>query len=330
MYRDLLNRKFVVGAGVGFKNGTTERAVVVLVEKKLPLEGLRAADVVPPIYPIVTDTYEEDLPTDVIEVGHLVALQHEPITPSRRDVWNPAPGGVSAGHVGITAGTLGMWVMDPTDNRLKGISNNHVFANSNEGKKGDFIVQPGPLDDPESKGYVLARLDRYVPIHFEGEGSVCPIAGRIVAAANTLAAVSGRTTRIDVIKTQAEKNYCDAALADPIDESVIDNRILELGVISGVGHSQLGEAVRKSGRTTGLTSGRVTVMEATVTVDYGGGRRAIFDGQVITTPMSAGGDSGSIVINSMGYIVGLLFAGSDQVTIYSPWNYVQSGLGIYA
>ena len=87
--------------------------------------------------------------------------------------------------------------------------------------------------------------------------------------------------------------------------------------------------MRKSGRTTGLTSGRVTVMAATVTVDYGGGRTAIFDDQVITTPMSAGGDSGSIIVNSEGYVVGLLFAGSDQVTIYSPWSYVAQALGVY-
>ena len=276
MYRDLLARQFVVGAGVGFKNGTTDPAIVVLVEKKLPLEGLKPQDIIPSSYAVAAEG-KELWQTDVIEVGHLVALVGAYDPKSRMDVWNPAPGGVSAGHVGITAGTLGMWVLDPIDNKLKGISNNHVFANSNNGKLHDLIVQPGPLDDPNDKGYILGTLDRFVPIHFEGEGSVCPIAGSVVGVTNAAAGAIGRTTRIEVVKTQAEKNYCDAALCDPSDLSVIDNRILELGTISGVGNSQLGESVRKSGRTTGLTSGRVTVMAATVTVDYGGGSNEIFD-----------------------------------------------------
>ncbi len=328
MYRDLLKRRFVVGAGIGFKNGGDEKAIVVLVEKKLPLEGLRPQDIIPTAYAAFTETFEEYLKTDVIEVGHLVALgDYDP--KSRMDVWNPAPGGVSAGHVGVTAGTLGMWVIDPTDGTFKGISNNHVFANSNDATKGDPIMQPGPLDDPQSKGYVLGRLDRFVPIHFEGEESECGVAGAVVAATNTVATVSRRQTRLQAVKPAAAKNYCDAALCAPLDASVIDNRILELQHISGVGESQLGESVRKSGRTTGLTSGRVVVMEATVTVDYGGGRTAIFDDQVITTPMSAGGDSGSIIVNSEGFVIGLLYAGSDQVTIYSPWSYVAQELGIY-
>jgi hypothetical protein len=43
---------------------------------------------------------------------------------------------------------------------------------------------------------------------------------------------------------------------------------------------------------------------------------------------SAGGDSGSVGVNDNGYVVGLLFAGSDEVTMYNPIADVLSNLKI--
>ena len=63
---------------------------------------------------------------------------------------------------------------------------------------------------------------------------------------------------------------------------------------------------------------RNLVKATTIDVDYGPGRLARFVGQIITTPMSAGGDSGSAVLDMNGKVVGLLFAGSDSVTILNP------------
>jgi len=86
--------------------------------------------------------------------------------------------------------------------------------------------------------------------------------------------------------------------------------------------------VRKSGRTTGLTSGQVTVIEATVDVDYDG-KTARFDGQILSGPMSQGGDSGSLLVTAAGLrAVALLFAGSAQTTIYNPIGEVLELLGL--
>jgi hypothetical protein len=57
--------------------------------------------------------------------------------------------------------------------------------------------------------------------------------------------------------------------------------------------------VGKSGRTTQLRAGRITDISATVRVNYGGGRQALFQDQLvirgISGDFSAGGDSGSLV-----------------------------------
>jgi hypothetical protein len=76
--------------------------------------------------------------------------------------------------------------------------------------------------------------------------------------------------------------------------------------------------VRKSGRTTELTTGQIHVLETTVNIQYGD-QTARFEGQIVTGPMSEPGDSGSLLVASDALLaVGLLFAGSEQATIYNP------------
>jgi hypothetical protein len=65
-----------------------------------------------------------------------------------------------------------------------------------------------------------------------------------------------------------------------------------------------------------------------VDVNYGGGRVARFTDQIVTSNMSAPGDSGSLVCDIKEGAVGLLFAGSSQVTIVNNILRVQSLLGI--
>jgi predicted ATP-dependent Lon-type protease len=88
-------------------------------------------------------------------------------------------------------------------------------------------------------------------------------------------------------------------------------------------------AVRKSGRTTGFTTGEITVIEATVTVCYGSGKDAVFENQLIMGPMSQGGDSGSLIVAAGSLqAVGLLFAGSEQSTIANPIQAVLNCLDV--
>ena len=82
--------------------------------------------------------------------------------------------------------------------------------------------------------------------------------------------------------------------------------------------------VKKSGRTTGLTTGTVQLLDASVQVGYGGGRTALFTNQILTTNMSKGGDSGSLLVDGEGNkAVGLLFAGSVVVTIHNPLSFLK-------
>jgi hypothetical protein len=87
-------------------------------------------------------------------------------------------------------------------------------------------------------------------------------------------------------------------------------------------------AVRKSARMASYTEGIITVLEATVNVTYGASGTARFENQIVSTPMSEGGDPGSLLADA-GYpaAVGLLIAGSPQSTIFNPIATVLDSLG---
>jgi hypothetical protein len=89
----------------------------------------------------------------------------------------------------------------------------------------------------------------------------------------------------------------------------------------------VGDLVKKSGRTTNFTIGRVMAVDATIDVNYGIGIGRFRD-QILTTNMSAGGDSGSLVTSLDDVAVGLLFAGSVQVTVVNHWENVRSLLRV--
>jgi hypothetical protein len=96
----------------------------------------------------------------------------------------------------------------------------------------------------------------------------------------------------------------------------------------------LGMAVGKSGRTTQLTSGRITGVGVTINVNYGSGRIANFRDQIAiragSGDFSAGGDSGSSVwtFDSARRPVGLLFAGGGGTTFANRMDRVLAALDI--
>jgi hypothetical protein len=90
---------------------------------------------------------------------------------------------------------------------------------------------------------------------------------------------------------------------------------MEVGKIVGVKNPVLGMKIKKSGRTTGLTTGEITQVGATVKVQYGAGKIATFTDQFMAGPMCEGGDSGSAVLDMDNNLVGLLFAGSDTTMV---------------
>jgi len=300
----------VVGVGTGYKvrrgQRTDELCIVVLVQEKIPEAGLEVSGLIP--------QEVDGIMTDVIQVGELRAFQ----APTER--WRPAPGGVSLGHYKVTAGTLGAVVRDEETGTRLILSNNHVLANSNDATPGDPILQPGTADGGTVEADMIARLERFYPIEFATEPADCPFATFVAKCGNALARVVGSRHRLQAHQYDRQAtNLVDAAVALPVDDDVIMDEILGIGVVSGITDATLGMSVRKSGRTTGLTTGEVTVLDTTVNVSYGSNRSARFEDQILTGSMSQGGDSGSLLVASDAlFAVGLLFAGSNDVTIYSP------------
>jgi hypothetical protein len=130
----------------------------------------------------------------------------------------------------------------------------------------------------------------------------------VIAFLNLICRGIGSKTRYQIVTQQVDDNLVDAAIAQPLRAEDLTDEILELGVIRGVREAELGTALRKSGRTTGLTSGEVLQTDVTVEVSYGAGRTARFTDQLLAGPMSQGGDSGSAVLDNDNNLIGLLFS----------------------
>jgi hypothetical protein len=316
----LLTKPNVIGVGTGYKiasgKDTAEPCVIAMVNQKMPKAALAEAALVP--------RELDGVVTDVIEIGYPRA-QVDRLAKAR-----PAPGGVSIGHYLITAGTLGCVVTATDTNQRLILSNNHVLANLNNCKIGDAILQPGPTDGGTVQNDVIATLERYVPLNFGTQPAQCNIAQGVADLLNGIAKVFGSSHILSPsVQNVKAVNYLDAAAARPTDDALVSDEILEIGVVSGTKPVTFGMTVRKSGRTTGLTTGTVKVMNATITIDYHGGNSARFEDQVVTSSMSTYGDSGSLIVagDSL-HAVGLLFAGSDQATIFTPIQTVMQSLKV--
>jgi hypothetical protein len=297
----------IVGVGIGLPDpestafgigGPGEPILTLFTESALPQEALLSQ-----LAHSAGTRALSSVPVQQVPVGAVDAYSH-------RARHRPAPGGVSVGHVDITAGTLGsraIGLTAPWNNRHLVLSNNHVLANSNAGRVGDSIIQPGRADGGRHPGDQIAVLARWVPINFGGAPNVVDAAfgwawhQRIRGEQYYLSGGSGAFYRTGTAPLAAS-----------------------LGLIVG-----------KSGRTTGLTMGRVTQIGVSVNVNFGGGRVALFRNQIAirsvnANPFSAGGDSGSLIWHWAGGVrpVALLFAGGGGTTFANPIGAVLAALNI--
>jgi hypothetical protein len=347
---DIEKRPNVVGTATGKRRedgqATDEDAVLVLVTEKLPEDALSRQDLVPETVTIDSKEYR----TDVVEVGHLNAQQagqesgeiggeerqsaeearrggeearrggeeaqrsggqrvvgrtrereerlreastpvaeHVPELRNRKRRLRPAPAGVSVGHEEITAGTLGSPPLETVDGTVVFLTNAHVAAPIDEASTGDSIVQPGPTDGGTGAD-TIGRLVEWTAIEREGA------------------------------------NRSDSALVEIDDESVAAD-VLALGDFAGWAEPEVGVEYVKSGRTTGVTSGELLARNARVRVGgYYPDEATVFEGIDVFGPMSAGGDSGSLIGHQRTdgfYATDLLFGGSDRVTLGIPMTVVQ-------
>ena len=297
----------IVGVGIGLSDpesvafgsgGPGEPALTLFTESALPQDALMSQ-----LAQSAGTRALSSVSVQQVPVGSVDAYSH-------RARHRPAPGGVSVGHVDVTAGTLGsraIGLTAPWNNRHLVLSNNHVLANSNAGRVNDSIIQPGRADGGRHPADQIAVLARWVPINFGG-------------AANLVDAAYGWAWHQRI---RGEQYYISGG-APAYYRTGTAPLAASLGLVVG-----------KSGRTTALTQGRVTQIGVSVNVNYGGGRVALFRNQIAirsvnANPFSAGGDSGSLIWHWATGVrpVGLLFAGGGGTTFANPIGAVLAALNI--
>ncbi|EPH42786.1 hypothetical protein STRAU_4153 [Streptomyces aurantiacus JA 4570] len=343
----------VVGFGHGVKwsegQPTGEPAVLVFVTQKVSESLLPERDVIP-------RQMDDGTPTDIIAVGHVAAQRRQARATGRGEIrtqpsydteaaigeqlaglpqprleepgglgafepqllkrrMRPSPSGFSVGNVRVTAGTLGSVVYDflpgaSVDPPGAGLgvpakfyilSNNHVLADSNRAQLGSAIVQPGVFDGGQDPADRIATLDRFITIQFAPQ-----------------------------IPLERHNNVVDAALGtvdfqDATREQYFSGAPRAWRRKANVA---VGDLVKKSGRTTNISFGRIISVDATIDVNYGTAGTARFKDQILTTNISAGGDSGSLVTSPDNVALGLLFAGSSTVTVINHIENVRALLRV--
>src|SRR3970282_2657614 len=97
--------------------------------------------------------------------------------------------------------------------------------------------------------------------------------------------LSASQTRYRIVSLKAQHNLVDAAIARPQSAADVRDEILGIGSIQGTAQGALGMAVKKSGRTTGVTTGEILQVDVTVDVQYGASPVARFTDQLLAGAM---------------------------------------------
>jgi hypothetical protein len=202
--------------------------------------------------------------------------------------------GVSGGNVNdhssafCCSGTLGSLVTDGTTQYI--LSNNHVLARSDQAVAGEDISQPGLIDNGCRVPPIVADFTGAAPLGSNVDAAVAQVR---------------------------------AGQMDPT------GFIEDVGVPSGtIVNPSIGLSVAKSGRTTGFTTGSISSINTSVSVQYQKGCNSgkkftvSYTNQVVinSSTFSAGGDSGSLIVtnNASHNPTALLYAGSSTTTIGNP------------
>jgi hypothetical protein len=216
----------------------------------------------------------------------------------------PVPIGISTGNEGeCSAGTIGARVTNGIS--VYALSNNHVYARENDAPIGSRVLQPGLYDTQcsFSASDVIGTLTDFQPIIFSDT------ANNMMDAAIALSSPSnlGNATPPGGYGTPRSAHT--------------------------VGRPAVGWNVQKYGRTTALTRGTVSAVNATVLIAYGSGTARFVDQVIVDSrkPMTKSGDSGSLIVRDPERNpVALLFAAdsSGKFTIANRIDLVLSRFGV--
>jgi hypothetical protein len=229
----------------------------------------------------------------------------------------PVRMGTSTGNVnGVFAGTLGYRVrrIGPLATSEVGyITNNHVAAASGGG------LCPAQLNPAVLPAF---GVDQCQPGLLDA-GGICvfPKIGDLVQV-------------VPLVMGPSFLNTVDAAFVRS-NRACVSKNIRDIGAPGAtVGFPTLNSILKLSGRSSGLVSVKVTTINTTVDVNYGGCGVARFVNQALTSPIapalsaSRPGDSGSPVVTAGKAARGLNFAGNGFNGVINPIPLVLNALGV--
>jgi hypothetical protein len=228
----------------------------------------------------------------------------------------------SSGNVtDCASGTLGALLKDQANN-LYILSNNHVLAESDQGRVGDTVIQPGLVDtgctqlaSGVSGIRSIGTLQYWVPL--------------IDASANVDAALAATTS--SSVDTSGAVIALGAAGGGT-------NQVAAAAPVAGTGEVLTAANVSnihvaKSGRTTGLTCSTVDAINSTVKVSYykDAAETQFYVSKTFTNQIgmpgnyfSDSGDSGSLVVDTANaQPIGLFYAGSTGTATQPGESFAQ-------
>jgi hypothetical protein len=266
-----------VGIGRKIVNGkpTDQLALRVYVAAKRPLAQLSPEEEVPEQFTFFSLAEEAEVAvvTDVIETPPAV-FEVDPT-----DRIRPTPEGVSVDAISGTAGTLGGWVWDETDDTIVALSNHHIFGHT----LGTDTIQPGPTDGGSTPADKIGDVKRGIP------------------------------------RSAVTTNTVDCGISDADSSAIYDLQVVDIGpAVYATRMATLDMLVEKFGRTTEHTYGVGEDADYEPTVG-GFPFDDCLRIEVVdpSQDWSAGGDSGSLVFaqdpisagSTVKPVVGLHFGG---------------------
>lgn len=206
-------------------------------------------------------------------------------------------GGISGANANLNGevGTIGYFVRRKSlfpnrRNETYLLSCSHVFADLRKAvvDERDLILQPSPGESANKRA--IAELTNFAHPKLEND-----------------------TT---------DANFVDAAIAKIFRQQTHKTLIPIIGAIKGFAEKQtveIGEPVRKFGRTTGFTAGNIFSIDLDIWIKFDRtGQTSFFKNQFLIEPDKPKyerfvdkGDSGSLVVDGENYAVGLIFAGAN-------------------
>ena len=230
------------------------------------------------------------IPAEIEGIPTDVFVVRPTVTTIDSNRYRPLVGGIEIDNGSGGKGTLGCFARRNVENDVVILSNQHVMFSG--------------------KSITATNIEIAQP------GFSCCCCCRSGKVGDVLAGVIGGTI--------------DAAIASISDDVMSLQEVAELGGIAGTDAAVVGDAVKKRGRTSGVTTGVVSM----VNFATNNGEGSNFTDQIFIDPdpefddFQVGGDSGAALLDEDNNVVGLMWGKNGNSGVASPIADVESQLNI--